>query len=243
MFSSIHLTLLRHNEFIQFITNLSGIINANDLEALKLKPESDGLVALWSTMASLYKPDQGSQLTKLLEQDDERRDRAFIGIQTLIDAYTNHYDEATQEAACALSSSYKKFGTGISRQNYQAETATLSAIITEWKREPNLIAGISKLGLNEWVGELNTANTQFNTHYMDRVKEDAEASDVKLIALRKEIIQSYRTLTNRIQAYATIGEVPVYAAIINECNSLIEKYNSVVNARSKKEDEEVPTEG
>ncbi len=39
-----------------------------------------------------------------------------------------------------------------------------------------------------------------------------------------------------------LGEVPVYAAIINECNSLIEKYNSVVNALSKKEDEEVPAE-
>jgi hypothetical protein len=243
MYSSIHLSLLRHNEFIQFMTNFTGIVYANDLEILKLKPESDGLVALVSTMTSLYKPDQASVITKQLEQDDERRDRAFNGIQMLIEAYTHHYDETTKQAACALSSSYKKFGPGISRQNYQAETATLSAIIAEWKREPKLTAALTKLVLNEWLGELETSNTQFDTHYMDRVKEDAEASDVKLIALRKEIIQAYRTLTNRIQAYATIGEVPVYAAIINECNSLIEKYNALVNARSKKEDEEVPTEG
>jgi hypothetical protein len=242
MFLSINLTHLRHNEFIQFITNLLGIINVNDLETLKLKSESDDLMALLATMTSLYKPDLGSQLTKLLEQDDERRDRAFVGIQSLIDAYTNHYDEATQNAALSLSASLKKFGTGITRQNYQGETATITAIIEEWKRETNLIAGLSKLSLNEWVGELSTANTQFDTHYLDRVKEDAAAPDVKIIALRKDAIQSYRTLTNRIQAFATIGEMPVYAAIINECNSLIEKYNAVVNARSKKEDEEVPTE-
>ncbi|MCZ4696281.1 hypothetical protein DWB61_16585 [Ancylomarina euxinus] len=242
MFSSIHLTLLRHNEFIQFITNLSGIINANDLETLKLKSESDDLTALLATITALYKPDLGSQLTKLLEQDDERRDRALVGIQSLIEAYTNHYDEAKKEAALALALSLKKFGTGIARQNYQAETATITAIIEEWKRETNLIAGLSKLSLNEWVGELGTANSQFDTHYIDRVKEDAAAPDVKLIALRKEAIQSYRTLTNRIQAFATIGEEPAYAAIINECNSLIEKYNSVVNARSKKENEEVSAE-
>jgi hypothetical protein len=242
MFSSINLTHLRHNEFIQFITNLTGIINGNDLEALKLKPESDDLIALLATITSLYKPDLGSQLTKLLEQDDERRDRAFVGIQSLIEAYTNHYDEATKEAALALTLSLKKFETGITRQNYQAETATITAITEEWKRETNLIAGLSKLNLNEWVGELSTVNTQFDTHYIDRVKEDAQAPDVKIIALRKEAIQSYRKLTSRIQAFATIGEVPVYASIINECNSLIEKYNSVVNARSKKEDEEVPAE-
>ena len=242
MFLSINLTHLRNNEFIQFITNLLGIINGNDLEALKLKSESDDLIALLATMTSLYKPDLGSQLTKLLEQDDERRDSAFVGIQSLIEAYTNHYDEATKEAALELTLSLKKFGPSIIKQNYQAETATLTAITEEWKREANLIAALSKLNLNEWVGELSIANTQFDTHYIDRVKEDAEAPDVKIIALRKETIQSYRTLTNRIQAFATIGEVPVYVAIINECNSLIEKYNSVVNARSKKEDEEVPSE-
>jgi hypothetical protein len=242
MFSSINLTYLRHNEFIQFITNLAGIINGNDLEALKLKPESDDLIALLATITALYKPNLGSQITKLLEGDDERRDRAFVGIQTLIEAYTNHYDEATKESALALTLSLKKFGTRITKQNYQAETATITAITEEWKREQNLIASLSKLSLDEWVGELVAANTQFDTHYMDRVKEDAAAPDVKLIALRKEAIQSYRRLTNRIQAFATIGEVPVYAAIINECNSLIEKYNSVVNARSKKEDEEVPAE-
>ena len=242
MFLSIYLTHLRHNEFIQFITNLLGIINVNDLETLKLKPESDDLTALLATLTALYKPDLGSQLTKLLEEDDERRDRAFVGIQSLIEAYTNHYNEATKEAALALSISLKKFGTGITRQNYQAETATITAITEEWKREANLIAAISKLNLNEWVGELSTANTQFDTHYIDRVKEDAAAPDVKLIALRKEAIQSYRTLTNRIQAFATIDEVPVYAAIVNECNSLIEKYNAVVSARSKKEDEEIPAE-
>tara|TARA_R110001583_G_scaffold24456_6_gene89206 strand:+ start:23547 stop:24323 length:777 start_codon:yes stop_codon:yes gene_type:complete len=243
MFLSINLTHLRHNEFIQFIKNFMGILSGNDLEALNVRSEFDTLSGQIMTMTSLYKPDLGSQLTKLLEQDDERRDRAFVGIQTLIDAHTNHYDEATKEAALALTLSLKKFRTGITRQNYQGETATITAIVEEWRREADLNTSLNKLGLDNWVGELSEANTQFDTHYLARVKEDAAAPDVKIIALRKEAIQSYRTLTNRIQAFATIGEVPVYAAIINECNSLIEKYNSVVNARSKKEDEEVPAEG
>ena len=242
MFLSIILSNLRHNEFIQFISNLTGIISKYDLEALKLKSQLDALTSLFTTISSVFKPDQGSDLTKTIAQDDERRDRAITGIQALTNAYTNHYDEETRVAALALSISLKKFGTSIAKQNYQGETATINAIIAEWKRETNLVASINKLSLNEWVEELNTANIQFDTHYLARIKEDAEAPDVKLIALRKEATQAYRALTSRIEAFATIGDEPTYAEIINECNSLIEKYNAVLNARSKKEDEEVSQE-
>jgi len=223
--------------------NFLEILNINDLETLKLKQESENLSALISTMFALYKPVLGSQLTKLLEQDDNRRDKALVGIQSLIGAYTNHYDEASQVAAVALLKSLKKFGSGITKQNYQAETATITAIIEEWKSETELIAGLNMLGLNEWVGELDAANTQFNTHYLARVKEDAEAPEVKIVSLRKDIIQSYRVLIKRIEAFATISEVEFYPHIIKQTNSLIENYNAVVNARSKKEDdEEIPAE-
>jgi len=243
MFSSIYLTHLRHNEFIQFMKNFLEILNVNDLEVLKLKQETENLSALISTMFALYKPDQGSQITKILQEDDGRRDKALVGIQSVINAYTNHYDEASQQAAMALLKSLKKFGAGITKQNYQAETATITALIEEWKRETVLVNALNKLSLNEWLAELVTANIQFNTHYLDRIKEDSEAPEVKIVSLRKDIIQCYRVLIKRVEAFATISEVDTYPHIIKQTNSLIENYNALVNARtSKEENEEIPTE-
>lgn len=241
MFLSIYLTHLRNNEFIQFMKNFLGILNEKDLEALKLKSKTDNLAALLVSMTSLYKPDLGSQLTKNLQEDDERRDTALIGIQTVITAYTYHFDAETKESADLLAATLKKYGTGISKQNYQGETATINSIIEEWKREEVFVNAINKLTLADWLIELDTSNTRFNTNYMNRAKEDSEAPEVKIVDLRKQIVEAYRELSNRVNAFATIGEVQTYSDIIKRSNSIIEKYNAVVNARTAKAVEEEET--
>lgn len=243
MFDSINLTSLRHNEFIQFITNFLEIISESDLEALKLKPQTNELSALLATMFVLYKPDKGSVITKTLQVDDARRDNAILGIQSLIDAYTFHFDAETKNAANVLATCLKKYGSSIGKQNYQGETATINSILEEWKRNEVYVAAINKLGLSDWVSELGSGNTQFNSDYMSRAKEDAESSEIKLVDLRKEITEAYRVLSNRVNAYATIGEVGTYTDMIKHSNSIIEKYNAVVVARAAKAvEEEIPAQ-
>lgn len=241
MFLSINMTHLRHNEFIQFVTNFLEILKENNPKALKLKSQTDNLSALVSSMIELYKPEKGSSITKTLQEDDERRDTALVGIQSLINAFTYHFDAETKESADIMAASLKKYGTGLAKQNYQGETATINSILAEWQRKEVFVNAINKLNLNDWVIELGTANTEFNSNYLDRAKEDAEAPEVKLVDLRKQIMQAYRELSNRINAFATISEVDTYSNMIKQTNSIIEKYNAVVIARSSRE-EEVPAE-
>ncbi|BAX80980.1 DUF6261 family protein [Labilibaculum antarcticum] len=243
MFESIHLTNLRHNEFIQFIINYLEILSKNDLTALKLQPQSDNLSALIASMIALYKPDKGSSITKILLEDDNRRDKSLVGIQTVINAYTYHFDAEIKESADVLTASLKKYGTAITKQNYQGETATVNSILDEWKRESAFVNAINKLALTDWVVELGTANTQFNTDYLDRAKEDAESPEIKIVDLRKQIIQAYYELSNRVNAFATIGEVETYTDMVKHSNSIIEKYNAVIVARAAKTvEEEIPTQ-
>lgn len=242
MFESVHLANLRHNEYIQFIRNFLEILSDYDLETLKIKTQSDSLSALIENMIALYMPDRGSALTKLLQEDDERRDKAINGIQSAIFAYTYHYDVEVKGAANVLLPSIKKYGTGIAKQNYQAETAIIDSIVEEWKREAVYVDALSKLSLTDWLNELETSNTKFNTDYLERVKENAEAPEVKIVDLRKQINEAYHVLIDRIAAFDTIGEGVEYANIIKLTNSLIEKYNAVLAARNHKEEEEIITE-
>lgn len=239
MFESIHLTNLRHNEFIQFFTNFLEILSENDLKALKLQSQSDNLSALIASMIALYKPEKGSSITKILQEDDTRRDVAFVGIQAVINAYTYHFNAKIKESADVLAASLKKYGTAITKQNYQGETATINSILDEWKRERVFVKAINKLILTDWVVELGAANTQFNTDYLDRIKENAEAPEVKIVDIRKQIKEAFRELSSRISAFDIIGEGEEYSQIIKLTNSLIEKYNAVVVGRATKGVEEV----
>ncbi|WP_127343326.1 DUF6261 family protein [Ancylomarina longa] len=241
MFEPIYLSHLRNNEFIQFVKNFLSVLNENELETLKLKPEYDELQALFATMVALYMPKQSSQFTKTLQEDDNRRDKAFVGIQSMINAYAYHYDAGKKEAADILLNSLKKYGSQITKQNYQGETATITAIIQEWKREIVLVDALSKLLLTDWVNELETSNMQFDAHYLERIKEDAASPEIKIVDLRKKITQVYRNLSSRIYAFSIISEVPTYSDIIKRSNSLIEKYNFVVDARTTRDAEQVST--
>ncbi|WP_321516473.1 DUF6261 family protein [Marinifilum fragile] len=241
-FKSIQLRQLRHNEFIQYNKNFLEILTGFDLEALKVKMQSDSFSSLLSDMTALYMPDRGSEITKLLEEDDARRDKAINGIQAVVEGFCNHFDNEYVMAATVLLNSLNKYGSRISKQNYQGETAILDSILQEWKSESVLINALSKLSLTAWADELEAANAKFNTDYLDRVKEDAEQSDVKIIDIRNQMIESYRVLTTRIEAFATISDDETYATIINQVNSVIPKYNAVVDARKPKKEEEETTE-
>lgn len=245
MFETIHLSNLRHSECIQFIRNFLEITGDHDLEVLKLKLQSDQLANLINKMGELYKPERASALTKTLQEDDERRDKALNGTLLVLNAYSYHYDAAFKMAADILLNSISKYGSGLSRQNYQAETATIIAILEDWKEDTNYTNALAKLNLTDWVDELEAANVKFNTDYMARTKEDAEAPDIKIRDVRKQVIETFYILIHRIEAFNTIGEEAAYSDIIKQSNSLIEKYNNILVMRSasaKEEEEETALE-
>ena len=239
MFLAIHYPKLRNNEFIQFIKLLVEILNSNDPEVLKVKAQCDDLTALLAILSALFKPDLGSAITKKLQEIDERRDTAITGIEMQIKSFTYCFDADKREAANLLNSSLVTYGSGLSRMNYQAETSTIASIIQKWESDANLTAALTRLDLIAWVAELKAANNLFEERYIDRIKEDAEAPEQRTIELRKQIIQSYRTLLAHLQAHATLSTDNSYDPVINQTNQLIEQYNRLVDVRgSNKEEEE-----
>jgi len=240
MFLAIHYRKLRNNEFIQFIKLLGEILNSNDPEVLKVKDQSDDLAALLATLSVLFKPELGSSITKELEEIDARRDTAITGIEMLIKTFTYYFEADKREAAILLESSLTLYGSGISRLNYQAETSTITSIIQKWESDTNLRAALTTLGLTAWLAELKAANTLFEERYIARLKEEANSPEEKSIDLRKQIIQSYRTLLAHLQAHATLSTDNSYDAVVQQINQLIEEYNRLVAARGTiKEEEEI----
>ena len=238
MFLAIHYPKLRNNEFIQFIKLLVEILNSNDPEILKVKAQCDDLSALLATLSALFKPDLGSAITQELQEIDARRDTAMTGIEMQIKTFTYYFEAEKREAANLLGSSLTTYGSGISRMNYQAETSTLTSIIQKWESDADLSAALTTLGLTAWLTELKFANILFQERYIARLKDDANSPEEKTIELRKDIIQSYRTLLAHLQAHATLSTDNSYDPVINQTNQLIEQYNKLVAARGTNKEEE-----
>jgi hypothetical protein len=76
---SIDIKSLRNAEYIQFGKNLLNIINLNNKTTLKVADEYDAFNAGIGAIEAIFKTDQGSNITPIIEALDARRDRGGLG--------------------------------------------------------------------------------------------------------------------------------------------------------------------
>ncbi|TAJ13577.1 hypothetical protein DMA11_08435 [Marinilabiliaceae bacterium JC017] len=238
MFLTADITRFRNSEFIQFLKNLLQIIKSFTLLLEKLQSKVTPLDNEVNDMTNIFKPERGSSITQDIVDLDGRRDFALTGLEKLLEGMTNHFNQDTADAAQALLDTLNNFGSGLARMNYQAETSVISSLIEKWKSEDELVAAVATLNIEAWVNELDEANTLFNNRYLNRVKESAQAPEIKLADLRKLATGHYRELLKYITAYATLDETNSYDPLIREVNQLIEQYNRLITQREAKEPKE-----
>ena len=241
MINSIDLRNLRNANYLQFQKDFLAIISRNDPAALQVEAKYDDLAAKVSELESLFKKVLANPMSQELLTLDERRDDAINGIYYTALAYSYHYDPAIKQAADALLANISLYGSGIARLNYQAETATITNLITDWENKPELISAINTLGLKAWKDELKSINTEFSTRYLDRTQDYGNATPETLKLKREETNTVYYALRDRVNALHLLVETSPspYSTVINQLNALIEQYNLLITVPT--EPGETPT--
>lgn len=242
MYAAISLVNLRHPEFIQFNKTLLSIVSAKNPEVLKVTTQVDQLKNLYTNMTDLYNPERGNAITQDLQNLDSQRDNCLMGIEQLIRAYTHHFEDEKTEAANLLMDSLTVHGNNASRLNYQAETNTINNLVKTWTNSPLCTNALNLLGASSWINKLQEINNQFETRYLDRIKDEASAPEFKMIDYRKKIIESYRDLIRHLDAHATLTGDAIYLELQNEINQLIAEYNKLIENRTKKKEETLTEE-
>ena len=235
MITVIDLSKLRNAEYLQLILDVLKLVALNNATTLKVVDEYNGLQALIATIEAIFKTEQSSALTPIINALDERRDNAIYGILKTIDADTYHFTNTTKTAAGVLAKYLATYGTanGIAILNLQAETATVNSLITDLQTTTELVAAITTLGLATWVAELKNANELLGEKYIARTQELAGANPETIKLKRLACNEAYYQLRDMLQSYNTItkGAVP-YPKTIGEINALIDQYNAILTKRA-----------
>ncbi|MFN0049756.1 MAG: DUF6261 family protein, partial [Cytophagales bacterium] len=230
---------LRNPEYFQYSSDVVTIIASANPVTLEIDKPFQAFKASTAVLESLFKSDRGSSITDEIIQLDARRDRAINGILLYVEGLTNHFDEQMSKNATLIFDYINSYGSGIARQNYPTETATLTTIINDWNNKKPLADAIAMLNLAAWKNELNEANNAFNAKYIDRTKETGAENDDKMKEKRQESMVAYSKLKSVIESYFTIkdnlgDDTTGYAQLIKNINALSEKYNVLLAGRSKK---------
>ncbi|WP_046759155.1 DUF6261 family protein [Kordia jejudonensis] len=221
----------RNSEFLQYMKDVLELVNANDVDVLQLTTQRDTLAILTNQMDNLFQQEQSSGITQELIDLDARRDKAFMGIKASLEALGYHYDATLQAAARSLLFNLNNYGTNIPRLNYQAETAVIDSMLSDWETETNLVAAVTTTRLTDWIAELKTANEVFNNRYLARISEEAATPATSFTAIRENGTNAYKVLVAHVEAHATLGSNAIHQELVNEIYTLAKQYNQTVNQR------------
>jgi len=242
MITAIDLIKLRNAEYIQFIKGFLAIILSNGPAALNVQLQYDAVAAMLATLEAIFITEQGSAITADVSTLDTRRDRAITGFTMSINALTYHFNPNTAKHAEDLKKLLEKYGSGIARENYQAETAIIDNLVADLNNKPEMAAAINSLQLADWMKEMDAANKAFDAAYMQRTQQVGAASKDTLFAKRLETNNAYYKLRDFIDSYFTINEgAAPYGKTTNELNAHIDQYNTMMAGRLGNDKDEPPT--
>ncbi|MBW8361432.1 MAG: hypothetical protein K0M56_04520 [Kaistella sp.] len=228
--NAIDLRMLRNAEYLQYMKDFAGIINLNGPASLQIAAKLTAFTTETAELEDLFKKALANDRTRIILQLDERRDNAINGISAFLQGYSYHYEADKKKNAEKLLANMAMYGSGIARQNYQSETATLNNMLNDFAQKPELAAAVTAFSLQPWLSELQDANTQFNDEYLTRTQEYGTANPETIKSKREEVNETYYALRDRIDALHTLVETPPspYTTVINQLNALTDQYNALL---------------
>lgn len=244
MIQSIDIAKLSNAEYIQFSRDFLNIVARNNQAVLKVEPEYQALNESLTVIEAVFKIDQGSNITPLIEALDMRRDNAIMGIYKCVDGFTHYFEPAKKEAADVLKNHLLVYGSAsdVIRTSLPAETATVTSLVGDLGSKPELKAAVELLALTEWVAELQTANELLNQKYVERMVETGNANPNTIRGKRIEAYAQYYALRDMLVAQARVAKnAPPYPQTINELNAVVEQYNVVITGRGGGKNDAPPT--
>ena len=233
--NAIDLRLLRNAEYLQYMKDFAGIINLNDPATLQIDAKLAAFNAKTEELEELFKKALANDHTKVILALDQRRDDAINGITAFLQGYSYHFEATKKQNAQRLLAQIAVYGSGIARQNYQSETATINNLIHDFEDKPELAAAVTAFNLQPWIDELTDANTLFNTEYLSRTQEYGDANPDTIKSKREEVNGTYYALRDRIDALHILVETPPspYTTVINQLNALTDQYNVLLAHRQE----------
>jgi hypothetical protein len=219
---------LRNDEHFQFNTEFRDLINKEGAQNLKVETQFAAYLPLYDKEDEGIKKVSKSIFTAKIHEADKARDDICTGMMEINEACTKHYNQTVSEAAKKLKILFDTYGN-ISQKPLNEQTSAVYNILQELKGD--YLDASRIVNIHGWADELEVRNNAFEALVKGRYDEAAARSDVVVKSARVELDSAYDAIVERINAYAVIESGELYERFIKTFNSVISKYNAIVNAR------------
>lgn len=239
----IYLQGLHHAEFGQFIDRFINDFSEANLDLntdTDFKTIFEGLKAKTPAYNKALMQIRENENTKKIAELDKERDNEFQALKDSIKPYRNAKKDPQIKAYNTLKillDEYKNIAT----LSYEEETKKIGSLLSSLKSE-DYQPHITTLKIEEFTSELEKSNTAFNTLFGERSAQNIGKESYDTKALRKEITDIYRKLTNYIIVLVEIKTDPFYRKTLEVINNSRKYYADTLAKRNGQKTEKKENE-
>jgi len=219
---------LRNDEHFMFHTEFRNLLTTAGAENLRVATQFGAYAALYNKEDEGLKKITKSSLTAKIHDEDKKRDEIYNGMTELNAALTKSPHENKREAANRLKIVFDTYGN-ISKKPINEQTSAIINILQELKGP--YLQDAQLTGLTDYITLIETHNNALEALVRERYDESTAKTDVVLREARHALDTVYDDITARINALALLEGGTVCENFIRSLNTIIGKYNAIVNAR------------
>ena len=224
---------LRNEEWFQFYTEFKSLVEQYGSSALNIDTLFSVFASLYANADEALEVIRKSATTEQIEEADVVRDGTLRGFTDAVKSSKNHFDTEKRDAARKVQIVIDQYGN-IARKAYDNETASIHNFLQEMRG--NCSTDIAKLGLNEWIDELDNNNQTFSRLMDNRYTEGAGKTYLRMVDVREKTDRCYRDMIDRIDAIMLINGDEGYAPFVNELNVRVVRFENMLSARKGRSD-------
>ncbi|MDO4229095.1 MAG: DUF6261 family protein [Capnocytophaga sp.] len=224
---NLNLTRLQNSEHLALMSDTLELLNEANLPAL------EALKTAFSEQVSLEEAAQKqirkNERTKELAVLDEKRGSIYRGLVLRVQSEEYSANEERKKSAEKIYLVIKTYGN-FTTYNYQKETTDVQNFIAELKSS-EFFPAAKKIGLEEWINWLETANIAFKTLYNERRDEYATQTTYDLKNIRKEIDAIFKKIQQTAEAILILQPSDEINLFTSKLNTSINKWREVLSMR------------
>ena len=243
--------LLRNGEHFQFNQDVIEDVPQEVAETYHFDTQYAAYVSMFEQEDLVYKQNQGYASTVEITTKNNKRNKLFLFLKSIIDSYMYCPIEEKYKAADLLQYAIKPYRRANSK-SYSEITAEITNLVQTLKLE-KYAAAVTVLELDYAVELLEEANTDFNTTYKARSSEKhGRKVQTNMQKIRQDVDEAFLELVHAINVIYQANEMvqkdeetrTVLGGIIDKINALIVEVNDKLTRRgqgTKTETTETPS--
>ncbi len=234
MYNTLHYANLTASQFVDFLFRILSILNLTDLAKLKIKKRYNVLNAIFIKLNEAYKEEQALAETKEIRSLENRRDRAIRGFSKYIDGLILSPKANIASAALLLKNFLRNLSPNIAKEDYASESSILRKVYDAYLNNTEIKAAIITIAAQDWLTEINDANTAFENKYAARtIVISTNNNKESFTQLRPKAFEAYKKVLKIIDSRYDVAldeevDGTDYLNLINQINATIDQAEQII---------------